>query len=52
MDPRSIGDHTLIKVHDNDIKQLSSNKYLGVHIVQDLSWHTEQTAVRKAKNIL
>ena len=41
VDPRSIGDHTGIKIHDSDIKQVSSYKYLGVHIDQDLSWHTQ-----------
>ena len=43
IDPRSIGDHSAISVHNNNIKQVSSYKYLGVQIDQDLSWHTHVT---------
>ena len=38
MDPRSIGDHTIISIHNNDISQVSSYKYLGVQIDKDMSW--------------
>ena len=45
IDPRSIGDHSMISVHDHNIKQVSSYKYLGVQIDQDLSWHTHVTTL-------
>ena len=45
VDPRSIGDHSMITVHDHNIKQVSSYKYLGVQIDKDLSWHTHVTTM-------
>ena len=44
MDPRSIGDHTVISIHNNDISQVSSYKYLGVQIDKDMSWNTHVTS--------
>ena len=44
IDPRSIGDHTVISVNSNNISQVSSYKYLGVHIDQDMRWHTHVTS--------
>ena len=44
IDPRSIGDHTGISVNSNSINQVSSYKYLGVHIDKDMRWHTHVTA--------
>ena len=44
MDPRSIGDHTIISIHNNDISQVSSYKYLGVQIDKDMSWNTHVTS--------
>ena len=35
----------MISVHDHNIKQVTSYKYLGVQIDQDLSWHTHVTTV-------
>ena len=40
VDPRSIGDHTVLNIHNSSIKQVSSYKYLGVQIDQNMSWHT------------
>ena len=45
VDPRSIGDHSMIAVHDHNIEQVSSYKYLGVQIDKDLSWHTHVTTL-------
>ena len=45
MDPRSIGDHTTITIHDHEIKQVNSYKYLGVHIDCDMSWHSQVTSM-------
>ena len=45
VDPRSIGDHSAINVHNHDIKQVPSYKYLGVQIDEDLSWHTHVTTL-------
>ena len=44
MDPRSIGDHTVISIHNKAISQVSSYKYLGVHIDKDMSWNTHVTS--------
>ena len=44
IDPRSLDDRGVIKIHDNDIKQVPSYKYLGVLIDQDLNWHSHVTA--------
>ena len=44
MDPRSIGDHTIISIHNNDISQVSSYKYLGVQIDKDMSWNMHVTS--------
>ena len=45
VDPRSIGDHTTITIHDHEIKQVTSYKYLGVHIDHDMSWHSHVTSM-------
>ena len=45
MDPRSIGDHTVITIHGHDIKQVTSYKYLGVQIDCEMSWHTHVTSL-------
>ena len=44
IDPRSIGDHSVISINNNNISQVSSYKYLGVHIDEDMRWHTHVTA--------
>ena len=38
VDPRSVGDQSTVTIHGADIKQVTSFKYLGVHIDSDLSW--------------
>ena len=44
IDARSIGDHPVISIHNNDISQVSSYKYLGVQIDKDMSWSTHVTS--------
>lgn len=39
-DPRSTEDHCSVDIHGHDIRQVSTYKYSGVHIVCELSWHT------------
>ena len=34
----------MIRIHNHNIKQVSSYKYLGVQIDRDLSWHTHVTS--------
>ena len=41
LDPRLVGDHSPVAVHGQDIKQVKTFKYLGVHVDSDLSWHTQ-----------
>ena len=41
MDPRSIGDHTVISIHNNAISQVSSYKYLGGCNPGHLHWLPE-----------
>ncbi|KAK7888955.1 hypothetical protein WMY93_024515 [Mugilogobius chulae] len=45
IDPRSAGDHGQVTIHGHVTEQVSSFKYLGVHIDRDLSWHTQVTSV-------
>ena len=40
VDPRSVGDKSTVTIHGSGIAQVSSFKYLGVHIDCDLSWRT------------
>ncbi|XDV36635.1 hypothetical protein PO909_006381 [Leuciscus waleckii] len=40
VDPRSAGDRSPVVIHGHDIKQVTSFKYLGVSIDNDLSWRT------------
>ena len=44
MDPRSIGDHSTISIHNSSISQVSSYKYLGVLIDKDMCWHSHVTS--------
>lgn len=37
-DPRSVGDHSPVKIHGNIIEQVSSYKYLGVYMDNLLCW--------------
>lgn len=37
VDPRSVGDHLPVAVNGRNIRQVNSFKYLGIHIVGDLS---------------
>lgn len=37
VDPSSRGDHTKIQISDNEIDQVTSYKYLGVHIDGEMS---------------
>ena len=32
VDPRSVGDHTVIDIHDSGMKRVSSHEYIGVQI--------------------
>ena len=45
VDPRFIGDHTMITIHGHDIKQVTSYKYLGVQIDCEMSWHSHVTSL-------
>lgn len=44
-DPRSVGHSSPVSMHGKVIQQVTSVKYLGVHIDSDLTWHTHVTAV-------
>ncbi len=44
-DPRSIGDHTPVFIHETSIKQVSSYKYLGIHMDDKLSWGIHVDAI-------
>ena len=39
-DPKSIGDHRPVVIHDSTISQVSSYKYLGIWIDNSLTWNT------------
>lgn len=39
-DPRGVGDHRPVVIHDETISQVSSYKYLGVFIDNSLNWNT------------
>lgn len=45
IDPTSVGDHSSHIVRGNNIRQVNSYNYLGVHIDRDLSWHTQVARV-------
>lgn len=40
IDPRSVGDTSSVVIHGQEIKQVASYKYLGIHIDSELKWHT------------
>ena len=44
-EPKSIGDHSPVTIHGNNINQVTSCKYLGIHIDSDLSWQTQIATV-------
>ncbi len=44
-DPKSTGDRSPVTIHGNNIKQVTSYKYLGIHIDSDLSWQTQVVTV-------
>ena len=48
LDPRSVGDHSPVVIHDSPIEQVSSYKYLGVHLDDTFSWsvHVESLCSR------
>lgn len=37
-DPRSVGDHTPLSIHREEIKQVTSYRYLGIHLDNLLRW--------------
>ena len=37
-DPRSVGDHTPLSIHREEIKQVTSYRYLGIHLDNLFSW--------------
>ena len=39
LDPRSVGDHSPVVIHDSPIEQVSSYRYLGVHLDDTFSWY-------------
>ena len=41
LDPRSMGDQSPVAVHGQDIVQVKTFRYLGVHVDSDLSWGTQ-----------
>lgn len=45
IDPHLVGDDSPLTIHGQVIEQVSSFKYLGVHIDRDLSWKTQVTKV-------
>ena len=44
-DPKSVGDHMPVVVHNANIAQVSSDKYLGVHMYNVLSWKVQLECV-------
>lgn len=40
-DPKSVDDHVPVVVHNVNIAQVSSYKYLGVHMGNVLSWEVQ-----------
>ena len=48
LDPRLEGDHSPVVIHDSPIEQVSSYKYLGVHLDDTFSWsvHVESLCSR------
>ena len=38
LDPRSVGDHTPLSIHREEIKQVISYRYLGIHLDNLFSW--------------
>jgi len=45
VDPKSVGDQSPVAIHGHDIRQVTSFKYLGMYIDNDLSWRTQITNV-------
>ena len=39
LDPRSVGDHNPVVIHDSPNEQVSSYKYLGVHLDDTFNWY-------------
>lgn len=37
-DPIFIGDHSPVVIHDQNIAQVDSYRYLGIHIDDKLTW--------------
>lgn len=37
-DPKSLGDHSPVVIHDHAIAQINSYRYLGIHIDNKLVW--------------
>ena len=44
-DPKSLGDHSPISIHGEVVEQVSSYKYLGVHLDSQLSWVNQVNSV-------
>lgn len=39
LDPRSVGDHSCVVIHNSPIEQVNSYKYLGVHLDDTFRWN-------------
>lgn len=48
LDPRSVGDHSPVVIHDTHISQVSTYRYLGIHLDNTFSWkvHVESLCCR------
>ena len=44
-DPRSIGDHSPILIHEEKVEQVTSYKYLGIYFDSQLKWATQVDSV-------
>ena len=44
--PRSVGDHSPVVIHDSPIEQVSSYKYLWVHVDDTFSWYVHVESLR------
>lgn len=45
IDPKLVGDRSLIAINGQHVKQVYSYKYLGVYIDSELKWHTHVSSV-------